>query len=119
MGSTFSRRSNTRLIMKTLFKNEAKKARFIPMYADFASPERVFCILIKILSLLFLCQSLFWVWGQICIPHLFSGIKNLGLALSKDAPNVVAVSAQAYLNLESLLEVLNSRKKNICVFWCR
>ena len=78
-------RSNTRLIMKTLFKNEAKKARFIPMYADFASPEEGILHINKdIEPTLPLSVALLGMGADMHTASLFPESKNLGLALSKD-----------------------------------
>ena len=70
-------RSNTRLIMKTLFKNEAKKARFIPMYADFASPEEGILHINKYIEPnLPLSVALLGMGGRYAHSISFSGIKK-------------------------------------------
>ena len=113
-------RSNTRLIMKTLFKNEAKKARFIPMYADFASPEEGIMHLNKdIESTLPLSVALLGMGADMHTASLFPESKNLGLALSKDAPNVVAVSAPGIPEprISLTARVLNSSQEKHLVFF--
>ena len=113
-------RSNTRLIMQTLFKNEAKKARFIPMYADFASPEEGILHINKdIEPALPLSVALLGMGADMHTASLFPGSKNLGLALSKDAPNVVAVSASGIPEPRVSLtaRVLNSSQEKHLVFF--
>ena len=113
-------RSNTRLIMKTLFKNEAKKARFIPMYADFASPEEGILHINKdIEPALPLSVALLGMGADMHTASLFPGSKNLGLALSKDAPNVVAVSATGIPEprISLTARVLNSSQEKHLVFF--
>lgn len=113
-------RSNTRLIMKTLFKNEAKKARFIPMYADFASPEEGILHINKdIEPALPLSVALLGMGADMHTASLFPGSKNLGLALSKDAPNVVAVSASGIPEprISLTARVLNSSQEKHLVFF--
>lgn len=113
-------RSNTRLIMKTLFKNEAKKARFIPMYADFASPEEGILHINKdIEPALPLSVALLGMGADMHTASLFPGSKNLGLALSKDAPNVVAVSALGIPEprISLTARVLNSSQEKHLVFF--
>jgi len=113
-------RSNTRLIMKTLFKNEAKKARFIPMYADFASPEEGILHINKdIEPTLPLSVALLGMGADMHTASLFPGSKNLGLALSKDAPNVVAVSAPGIPEprISLTARVLNSSQEKHLVFF--
>ena len=113
-------RSNTRLIMKTLFKNEAKKARFIPMYADFASPEEGILHINKdIEPALPLSVALLGMGADMHTASLFPGSKNLGLALSKDAPNVVAVSALGIPEprISLTARVLNSAQEKHLVFF--
>ena len=113
-------RSNTRLIMKTLFKNEAKKARFIPMYADFASPEEGILHINKdIEPALPLSVALLGMGADMHTASLFPESKNLGLALSKDAPNVVAVSALGIPEprISLTARVLNSAQEKHLVFF--
>ncbi len=113
-------RSNTRLIMKTLFKNEAKKARFIPMYADFASPEEGILHINKdIEPALPLSVALLGMGADMHTASLFPESKNLGLALSKDAPNVVAVSATGIPEprISLTARVLNSSQEKHLVFF--
>ena len=113
-------RSNTRLIMKTLFKNEAKKARFIPMYADFASPEDGILHINKdIEPALPLSVALLGMGADMHTASLFPESKNLGLALSKDAPNVVAVSATGIPEprISLTARVLNSSQEKHLVFF--
>ena len=113
-------RSNTRLIMKTLFKNEAKKARFIPMYADFASPEESILHINKnIEPALPLSVALLGMGADMHTASLFPESKNLGLALSKDAPNVVAVSAPGIPEprISLTARVLNSSQEKHLVFF--
>ena len=113
-------RSNTRMIMKTLFKNEAKKARFIPMYADFASPEEGILHINKdIEPALPLSVALLGMGADMHTASLFPESKNLGLALSKDAPNVVAVSALGIPEprISLTARVLNSSQEKHLVFF--
>ena len=113
-------RSNTRLIMKTLFKNEAKKARFIPMYADFASPEEGILHINKdIEPVLPLSVALLGMGADMHTASLFPESKNLGLALSKDAPNVGAVSAPGIPEprISLTARVLNSSQEKHLVFF--
>ncbi len=113
-------RSNTRLIMNTLFKNEAKKARFIPMYADFASPEEGILHINKdIEPALPLSVALLGMGADMHTASLFPGSKNLGIALSKDAPNVVAVSALGIPEprISLTARVLNSAQEKHLVFF--
>ena len=113
-------RSNTRLIMKTLFKNEAKKARLIPMYADFASPEDGILHINKdIEPALPLSVALLGMGADMHTASLFPGSKNLRLALSKDAPNVVAVSAPGIPEPRVSLtaRVLNASQEKHLVFF--
>ena len=114
------KRSNTRLIKETLFKNEASKAQFVHIYANFDTPEEGILHISKdIDACLPLSVALLGMGTDMHTASLFPGSSNLKLALSIDAPNLVAVSAPGISERRISLtaRVLNSSQTKHLVFF--
>ena len=96
-----------------------QKNRFIPMYADFASPEEGILHINKDIEPNLPLSVALLGMGADMHTHLFPGSKNLRLALSKDAPNVVAVSAPGIPEPRVSLtaRVLNASQEKHLVFF--
>ena len=113
-------RSNSKLIMETLLKNEASDAQFIPIYADFATPEEGILHINKdIEACLPLSIALLGMGADMHTASLFPESINLKLALSIDAPTLVSVSAPAISEPRVSLSarVFNSSPKKHVVFF--
>ena len=114
-------RSNSKLIMETLLKNEASGAQFIPIYADFATPEEGILHINKdIEACLPLSIALLGMGADMHTASLFPGSINLKAALSIDAPTLVPVSAPGISEPRVSLSarVFNSsQKKHVVFFW--
>lgn len=113
-------RSNSKLIMETLLKNEASGAQFIPIYADFATPEEGILHINKdIEACLPLSIALLGMGADMHTASLFPGSINLKAALSIDAPTLVPISAPGISEPRVSLSarVFNSSQKKHVVFF--
>jgi len=113
-------RSNTRLIEETLLKNAASKAKFVHIYANFDTPEEGILHINKdIDACLPLSVALLGMGADMHTASLFPGSSNLKLALSTNAPNLVAVSApgMSERRISLTARVLNSSQAKHLVFF--
>jgi 6-phosphogluconolactonase len=89
-----SDRSNTRLLKSRLFQGFAAKARLLPLYADAETPEeRLAELSAGLQKALPLSVLLLGMGADMHTASLFPGADNLDLALSHDAPVLVAMRA--------------------------
>ena len=113
-------RSNSKLIMETLLKNEASGAQFIPIYADFATAEEGIVHISKdIEDCLPLSIALLGMGADMHTASLFPRSINLKAALSIDAPTLVPVSVPGMSEQRVSLSarVFNSSQKKHVVFF--
>ena len=113
-------RSNSKMIMETLLKNEASGAQFIPIYADFATPEGGIVNISKDMEdCLPLSIALLGMGADMHTASLFPRSINLKAALSIDAPTLVPVSAPGMSEQRVSLSarVFNSSQKKHVVFF--
>jgi 6-phosphogluconolactonase len=101
-------------------KNEASGAQFIPIYADFATPEEGIVHISKdIEDCLPLSIALLGMGADMHTASLFPRSINLKAALSIDAPTLVPVSAPGMSEQRVSLSarVFNSSQKKHVVFF--
>lgn len=89
-----SDRSNTALLRKRLMQNKAAAARLVPLYAPTATPEESLSALsTEIEANLPISVLLLGMGADMHTASLFPGADQLELALSPDAPTLLAMRA--------------------------
>ncbi|GAA3875468.1 6-phosphogluconolactonase [Celeribacter arenosi] len=89
-----SPRSNTALLKRTLLKDQAAAARMVPLYTDRPTPEEGLPLLLKgVKDALPIDVLLLGMGTDMHTASLFPGADQLDLALSDEAPELLAMRA--------------------------
>lgn len=115
-----SERSNTRLLEQRLLVDHAAKARLMPLYLPYKTPEEAIETLMQKCSYMFPISVLLLGMGaDMHTASLFPGADQLDLALSNQAPVLVAMRAPGAIEPRITVSApfLNSAmKKHLIIF---
>jgi len=115
-----SERSNTRLLEQRLLVDHAAKARLMPLYLPYKTPEEAIETLMQKCSHMFPISVLLLGMGaDMHTASLFPGADQLDLALSNQAPVLVAMRAPGTIEPRITVSApfLNSAiKKHLIIF---
>ena len=115
-----SERSNTRLLEQRLLVDHAAKARIMPLYLPYKTPEEAIETLMQKCSHMFPISVLLLGMGaDMHTASLFPGADQLDLALSNQAPVLVAMRAPGTIEPRITVSApfLNSAiKKHLIIF---